>query len=178
MVIDLIEDLRKAIDELDEEILSLISKRKDLVKEVGKLKENLDLPIFDKKREEEIIKNLSKKAKKLGLDISSVSTIFDAIFNSSRTEQQKNMDKIECKIRNIGLIGFGRFGKLVVRHLSDDFSFYVYNKSDKNKEIKENNAIPSTLKEACSKELVVLAVPISELKSALNGIKNLIKKGT
>ena len=79
------------MDELDEEILRLLSKRKDLVKEVGKLKESLDLPVFDKKREQEILNNLSKKARQLGLDIDYVSDIFSSIFQSSRIEQQKHM---------------------------------------------------------------------------------------
>ena len=176
MVISLIDDLRKAIDELDEEILNLISKRKDLVKEVGKIKENFDLPIFDKKREGEILKAISAKAKELGLDVTSVSNVFNLIFQGSRTEQQKQMDKVECDVKRIGLIGFGRFGKLIVKHLSDDFEFYVFNKSNKIKEIKQSNAIPATLKEACSNDIVILSVPISELKSTLDSIKNLIKK--
>ena len=38
MVINLIDELRKSIDKLDREILNILSKRKGLVKEVGKLK--------------------------------------------------------------------------------------------------------------------------------------------
>ena len=161
MVIDLIENLRKLIDELDEEILKLLSKRKNLVKEVGKLKENLDLPVFDKKREEEILKTISNKAKLLGLDVDSVSNVFGAIFEGSRTEQQKRMGKSDCDIKKIGLIGFGRFGKLIVKHLSGDFDFYVCNRSDKSREIREMDAKPASLKEACQNDLVILAVPIS-----------------
>src|SRR3989344_4616455 len=174
----LIEKLRKSIDELDEEILKLLSKRKYLVMEVGKLKESLDLPVFDKKREQEILDNISKKAKQLGLDIDPVSDIFSSIFQSSRREQQKQMPKADCNIKKIGLIGFGRFGKLIVNHLSDDFEFYVYNKSDKRREIKENDAIPSSLKEACDQDLVIMAVPISELETTLKNIKGLLRKNS
>lgn len=177
MVISLIDNLRKSIDNLDEEILNLLSKRKDLVREVARLKENLDLPIFDKKREEEILKNISNKAKLLGLDINSVSNVFGAIFHGSRSEQQRQMSKVECSVKKIGLIGFGRFGKLIVKHLSNDFEFLVYDKSASKNEIKNDNAVQSTLKEACGQDIVILAVPISELKSVLNNIKNLLKKG-
>ncbi len=168
--------LRKAIDELDEKILNLLSKRKDLVKEIAKLKENLDLPIIDKKREEEILKNISNKAKQLGLDVNSVSNVFGAIFQSSRSEQQKQMDKVECDVKKIGLIGFGRFGKLIVKHLSDDFEFLVYDKSVPKNEIRNKNVNPSSLKELCQQDKVVLAVPISDLKNVLNDIKNLLIK--
>ena len=178
MVIDLIENLRKLIDELDEEILKLLSKRKNLVKEVGKLKENLDLPVFDKKREEEILKTISNNAKLLGLDVDYVSNVFGAIFEGSRTEQQKRMGKSDCDIKKIGLIGFGRFGKLIVKHLSGDFDFYVCNRSDKSREIREMDAKPASLKEACQNDLVILAVPISEIEITLKNIKNLLKKNS
>jgi len=175
-VINLIDELRKAIDGLDEKILNLLSKRKNLAKEVAKLKENLDLPVFDKKREEEILKNISGRAKQLGLDVNSVSDVFNAIFRGSRSEQQKQMGKVECSVKKIGLIGFGRFGKLIVRHLSGDFDFYVYDRLANKNEIKNNNAVPSSLKELCRLDIIILAVPISEIKSVLNDIKNLLKK--
>lgn len=176
-MISLIDSLRKAIDEIDEEILNLLSKRKDFVKEIAKLKESLDLPVFDKKREQEIIGNLSKKAKQFGLDADSVYKIFGSIFQISRNEQQKNM-KIRCDAKKLGLIGFGRFGKLIVRHLSDDFEFHVYNRTDKSREIRQNKAIPASLEEACQNDIVMLAVPISEMENALKSTKNLLKNNS
>ena len=177
-MISLVENLRKLINQLDEEILKLLSKRKNLVKEVGKLKESLDLPVFDKKREQEILSNITKRAKQLGLDIDSVFNIFGSIFQSSRNEQQKQMPKIECNIKKIGLVGFGRFGKLIIRHLSSDFEFYIYDKKNKKKEIRKNNATPATFNEACRQDIVILAVPISDMENTLKNIKNLLKKNS
>ena len=88
------------------------------------------------------------------------------------------MIKVECGVKKIGLIGFGRFGKLIANHLSDDFEFYVYNKSDKSKEIRQNNATQSSLREACQKDIVILSTPISEMETTLKAIKNLIKKNS
>ena len=177
MVISLIDELRKAIDELDEEILNLLSKRKDFVRKVAKLKENLGLPVFDKRREEEILKSISNRAKQLGLDVHSVSNIFGAIFQGSKAEQQNQMDKVRCDIKKIGLIGFGRFGKLIVKHLSGDFEFLAYDRSASKNEIKNSHATQSSLKEICRQDIVIIAVPISELKTVLNDIKSLLKKG-
>jgi len=178
MVISLIENLRKSIDELDLDILKLLSKRKNLVKEVGKLKENLDLPVFDKKREQEILNSILLKAKQLGLDVNFVSNIFSSIFQSSRNEQQKQINKVKCEVKKIGLIGFGRFGKLIVKHLSGDFEFLVHDKMNKKNEIKLNNAIPSSLGDACQNEIIILAVPISEIERTLKNIKNILKKNS
>lgn len=169
MIILKINNLRKSIDELDEEILNLLSKRINLARGIAKVKDRFDLPIYDRKREEEILNSLSQKASQLGMDKHDVYDIFSAIFQVSRHEQQKQMKKVNCEIKKIGLIGFGRFGKLVVNHLSRDFKFYVYTKS---------NSISASLKEACQNDIVVLAVPISELENVLRNIKDLLKKNT
>jgi chorismate mutase/prephenate dehydratase len=50
-------DYRKKIDEADKELLNLFLKRMEYSKEIAKIKEERNLPIFDKKREEEVIKS-------------------------------------------------------------------------------------------------------------------------
>lgn len=76
----------------------------------------------------------------------------------------------------IGIIGFGRFGKLMAKYLADDFKVYVSSRSNKEKEIKSLNATPAALEEACSKDIIIPSVPISEFELTLKKIKNLLKK--
>jgi len=45
-------ELRQQIDQLDEDIIQLLKKRMGISKEVGKLKEKLDIPVEDKGREQ------------------------------------------------------------------------------------------------------------------------------
>ena len=59
-----IQKLREQIDEIDEEIIQFLKKRMGISKEVGKLKDELHIPIEDKKREKEIIDRLTKIAGK------------------------------------------------------------------------------------------------------------------
>ena len=47
----------------------------------------------------------------------------------------------------IGIIGFGRFGKLATKYLSEDFEVYVSSRSDKTEDIKKINGIPASLGE-------------------------------
>lgn len=75
----------------------------------------------------------------------------------------------------IGIIGFGRFGKLVTRHLSDNCKVYVHSRSGKDKEIRKSNGIPASLKEVCKKDIIIPCVPISKFESTLKKIKNLLK---
>lgn len=75
----------------------------------------------------------------------------------------------------IGIIGFGRFGKLAAKYLSEDFKVYAFNRSNKSEEIKRCNAIPASLEEVCKKDILIPCVPISEFENALKKIKNLLR---
>jgi len=77
----------------------------------------------------------------------------------------------------IGIIGFGRFGKLMAGYLAEDCKVYVSSRSNKEKEIRQLNAIPSALEEAASRDIVIPSVPISEFESTLKKIKPFLKKG-
>ncbi len=78
----------------------------------------------------------------------------------------------------MGIIGFGRFGKLMAYYLAKDFRVYVSSRSNKEKEIKGAGAIPATLEEVCKKGIVIPSVPISEFEATLKKITPLLKKGS
>lgn len=173
-MINLIDDLRKKIDETDEEILNNLSKRKNLIKEIAALKKSMKVPVLDTEREKYVLDNLKNKAKKIGLSTELIDSIYNLIFENSKLEQEIQNSNPKCKIKEIGLIGFGRFGKLAAKYLSEDFRVYVANKNKK--VISRKNIIPSNLKEACSKDIVILAVPISEFENTLKNAKKLLRK--
>ena len=75
----------------------------------------------------------------------------------------------------IGIIGFGRFGRLMAGYLAEDFEVKAFNRSDKSAEIKEAGAIPATLAEACGQEVVILSVPISTMRETLKAIAPLLR---
>ena len=80
-------ELRQQIDDLDEEIIQLLKKRMGISKEVGKLKEKLDIPVEDKNREDEIIDRLTKQA---GINLSEeqLIRIFTVVFKTSKQVQK------------------------------------------------------------------------------------------
>ncbi len=80
-------ELRKQIDDLDEEIIQLLKKRMGISKEVGKLKEKLDIPVEDTSRENEIIDRLTKQAGR-NLSEEQLIRIFTAVFKSSKQVQK------------------------------------------------------------------------------------------
>ena len=60
--------LRKKIDDIDDELIALFLKRLDISKEIGELKKENNMKIYDPEREEEIIgmslKNIDDNQKK------------------------------------------------------------------------------------------------------------------
>ncbi len=49
-----IADWRKKIDDLDEQIVGLISKRAEAAKAIGELKKTVAIPVYEPKREQEV----------------------------------------------------------------------------------------------------------------------------
>jgi prephenate dehydrogenase len=75
----------------------------------------------------------------------------------------------------IGIIGFGRFGKLTARYLAEDYDVLVFNRTDKSAEIKESGARAASMRSVCRQKIVILCVPISTLKEVLGVIGPLLK---
>jgi prephenate dehydrogenase len=78
----------------------------------------------------------------------------------------------------IGIIGFGRFGKLVAYYLARDLEVYVYNRSDKDAEISGTGARPATLDKVCGQKFVIPCVPISTFKNNLKIMAPLLATDT
>jgi len=77
---------------------------------------------------------------------------------------------------NIGIIGFGRFGKLSARYLSTDFSVAVSTRSDKEEAIKACGARPVSFETACRQPIVILCMPISAMRDTLRQVSPLLRK--
>ena len=82
------EKIRKEINKIDAQIISLMGKRMKLAKKIGKLKKKAGLPIWDKAREEKLRKIYTAKGKRDGLSEDFVSQLFDVIFSESQRIQK------------------------------------------------------------------------------------------
>lgn len=75
----------------------------------------------------------------------------------------------------IGIIGFGRFGKLVSHYLARDLEVFVYSRSDKSSEITRTGAQAASLETVCRQDIVIPCVPISTFRENLKSIAPLLK---
>ncbi len=85
---------RKLIDKIDEEILSLLKRRFQVIKQISKIKLKYDLPVKDEKRINEILTRRLRLAKKYRIPAALVKKIFsDIIFYSMEDEKRVTRDK-------------------------------------------------------------------------------------
>ncbi len=76
----------------------------------------------------------------------------------------------------IGLIGYGRFGRLTVKNLAPEFEVVVHTRSkDKSKDIADAGGRLVPIEEACAQKLIILCVPISAMQATLKQIAPLLK---
>ncbi len=79
----------------------------------------------------------------------------------------------------IGVIGFGRFGRLAARYLARDLPVAVYRRDpDRDAAITSMGARPADLADVCARKIVLLCVPISAMPATLTRIAPLLRPGT
>lgn len=84
-----LNDYRKEIDKIDEQMLQLFEKRLTIVKQIAYLKNQQNLPIRDTKRESTILDDIAVKAEKLGLDPELAKRFFRNIIELSVEVEKK-----------------------------------------------------------------------------------------
>jgi chorismate mutase/prephenate dehydratase len=80
-------DLRTQIDEIDEQIVSLLHRRADIAHEVGQIKAKAGLPIVDREREGAIMRKIMAPNES-NIDTAVIARIYGEILLESRRIQQ------------------------------------------------------------------------------------------
>jgi chorismate mutase-like protein len=78
-----IEELRSRVDEVDQELIRILNERARIVQELGKIKTEAGKPLFDPKREEEILRRVAEENEGPIYD-SSMREIFELIMHRIR----------------------------------------------------------------------------------------------
>ena len=76
-----------------------------------------------------------------------------------------------------GLIGFGRLGRLLVRHFSRDAKIFVYDVKLDARRVRALGAVPATLAQACAQDVVVLCVPMAAFEDVSRRLAPLLRPG-
>ena len=86
-----LEDFRKEIDSIDQQMVDHLSKRQNLVEQVVALKKAHNLPVYHPAREENLISDRRQQARQAGLDPDYVEELYRIILRRSRVEQTGHM---------------------------------------------------------------------------------------
>ena len=93
-----IEDWRKKIDELDRKLVALLSERARAAVEIGKLKRNTSIPIYEPDREREVFENV-QQANQGPLPGRDLVRIYERIIDVMRNIQKEEIvTKVEPSI--------------------------------------------------------------------------------
>lgn len=83
-------DCRRRIDEVDVRLLALLNERTRIVEEIGRIKHDMTLPIYEPKREDEVFRNvLTHNTGPLSAE--AVKRVFERIIDEMRTVQRDRM---------------------------------------------------------------------------------------
>jgi chorismate mutase len=94
-----IKQLRKRVDEVDEQILRSLSQRAEICRSIGVVKDKHGMPIQDFPRENDVYAHIREKALEVGLNPSHVEAIYRQIVNMCGAVQEaknvRNEDEME-----------------------------------------------------------------------------------
>jgi chorismate mutase-like protein len=85
-----IADWRKQIDELDRRLVALLNERARAAQEIGKLKRNTNMPIYEPQREKTIFENV-RQANQGPLPDSELRHVYERIIDVMRNLQKEEI---------------------------------------------------------------------------------------
>ena len=85
-----LEEYRRMIDEVDRRIVALLNERTAVVENIGRVKREAQLPVYEPKREDQVFANITS-ANQGPLTTQAVRGIFERIIDASRSIQRLRM---------------------------------------------------------------------------------------
>ena len=118
-----LENLRKQIDIIDTKIVELFSKRFELVKQIGKIKQKNKIPVVDGNRFQQVLEKVKKIAEKQGISKDFIEEIYN-IIHKYACELEHNLS---IKIGHQGISGaFSHIATKQLFHYDKIISFSTF----------------------------------------------------
>ncbi|MGV8926112.1 MAG: bifunctional chorismate mutase/prephenate dehydrogenase [Ewingella sp.] len=111
--------LRDQIDEVDKALLDLLSRRLNLVAEVGEVKSHYGLPIYVPEREAAMLASRREEAQQIGVPPDLIEDVLRRVMRESySSENDKGFKTLHPELRPIVIVGGrGQMGRLFTRML-------------------------------------------------------------
>ena len=85
-------DCRSRIDVVDRRLVAMLNERTRIVEQIGRIKREMEMPIYEPKREDEVFAN-AMSSNPGPLSSEAVRRIFERIMDEMRVVQKKKMEK-------------------------------------------------------------------------------------
>ena len=112
-----LENLRSSIDKTDQELITLLKRRMQLVSRVGEVKSRIGVPVYAPEREATMLANRRREAEKHGLSPQLIEDVLRRIMRESySSEHDAGFKCVNPAARNIVIIGGnGQLGSIFAR---------------------------------------------------------------
>ena len=118
-----LEEYRKQIDTIDTKIVELFSKRFELVKQIGEIKQKNKIPVVDGNRFQQVLEKVKKIAEKQGISKDFIEEIYN-IIHKYACELEHNLS---IKIGHQGISGaFSHIATKQLFHYDKIISFSTF----------------------------------------------------
>ena len=88
-------DCRSRIDVVDRRLVAILNERTRIVEQIGRIKREMEMPIYEPKREDEVYQNVTKNNPG-PLTAEAVKRVFERIIDEMRVVQRVRMEDSEC----------------------------------------------------------------------------------
>jgi chorismate mutase/prephenate dehydrogenase len=154
-----LDQLREQIDSIDQQLVDLLARRRQVVQQVAEVKQRHDLPTHHPAREENLISARRAQATQVGLDPDYVEDLFRTVLRHSRVGQLNTLSRRSvrpgAKVLIVG--GQGQMGRF--------FSTW-FRQSDYDVRLLDRDDWPNARSLADGVDLCLLSVPIAVTGSA------------
>ena len=147
--------LREKIDQVDRELIALLSERLKLVAEVGKVKSEHGIPVYAPEREKAMIEARRTEAETQGVPADLIEDVLRRVMRESYANENKHgFKQVNPNIQKIVIVGgLGKLGRLFNRFLS--LSGYQVVSLDQNDWVQAETILAGA-------DLVLVCVPINK----------------
>jgi chorismate mutase/prephenate dehydrogenase len=163
---DNLKVLRNEIDDIDSQLVALLSKRLAVTTKVGELKSAECMPIFAPEREAALISKRREQAEKMGLSGDLIEDVLRRLMRDSYVSQDASGYQCinpDCK-KVVIIGGKGQLGSIFVD---------LFNRSNYQVAIIEQEDWPNSADILAQASLVIVAVPIRLTSTIINQLNNL-----
>jgi chorismate mutase/prephenate dehydrogenase len=163
MDIKKLDQLRNKLDEIDEQIISLIAERQFNVEQIGNVKLSTNSPTRDYQREKQVIDKIKNHAKNKGLDPEIAQQIFELVIETSLMKQEVQKVKESNYGSNKSALiigGNGKMGQWFAHFLdSQNFDVYINDVKPLNS---QHNFVDDISEIELNHDYIIIATPIQK----------------